>query len=122
MSGFWKKMWISAVSGLLGKIIIAICALGISIAGIKVIGIQFDLTKDNYLLRSFVNLSFIAVPFFGIQIFTHLDTILNWLNKRKDTDLKIKESSIRELELKKEILELERKQQNSGSSVGNDGE
>ena len=111
MGKFWEKWFISASSGCLGRLSIFILVGVIGIVGIKII-----VPNDD----SWTKLIF---PVYGLCIFLmsyvfgDLHTILNWLSKRKDTDLKIKEASIRELELKKKILELERKQLNSRSST-----
>ncbi len=114
MKRFWEKWFISASSGCLGRL-----SIFILVGVIGIFGIKFIFPSDD----SWTKLIFPVYCFCLVlmsYVFGDLHTILNWLSKRKDTDLKIKEASIQELELKKEILELEQKQINSSSSTGKD--
>lgn len=112
MKKFWEKWIISASSGCLGRI-----SIFLLVGVIGIFGIKFILPNNDSWTKLIIPVYAFSV-FFMSYVFGDLHTILNWLSERRNTDLKIKEASIRELELKKELLELERKQLNGGSSKG----
>ena len=103
---FLRELLISASSGCLSRLIIlALVMGGVGYAGVKYIVPCGDILKDLMLLSYCF-----AICLFP-WVFRDLSTILNWFSERK-------ESTIKELELKKEILELEleKNRQNSKSS------
>lgn len=102
MKNFREKWFISASSGCLGRLFIFLLVGIIGIFGIKLI-----LPNDDSWTKLIVPVYCLCL-FLMSYIFGDLHTILNWLIEKKNTDLKIKEASIRELELKKEVLELEK--------------
>ena len=107
--GFWKKMVISATSGLFGKIVLVVAvSLGIGFASTKFIALPEDSVIAKDLMRL---LRFVVGVGLGI-LAVSLPMILRWLSERR-------QDRIRELELKKEILELEIQKENQQSPLDN---
>ena len=112
MKNFWGKWFISASSGCLGRLSILLL-----VGVIGVFGIKFILPNDDSWTKLIYPIYFFSLILMS-YVFGDLHTILNWFSERRNTDLKVKEASIKELELKKELFELERKQLNSRATKG----
>ena len=109
MKNFGKKWFISASSGILGKILLVAFGLCVGFAGSKVV------TFDNAYVTTviFGTLNF-AVVFSMVAFIRNLDTFKEWAQERRQDE-------IRKLELEKEIIELEIQRDNQ-QSTANDKE
>ena len=108
MTGFWKKLIISASNGCFGKIFIFI-PIGI----IGFVGIKFIIPNDDSWTKLIMPI-YVIILFFMGYFFGHLHTIVNWWNQNKADNIKA-------LQLKKDILELEIKKKSSQDQNGNLG-
>ena len=110
MRNFGKKWFISASSGILGKILLVAFGLGVGIAGSKFI----SLPADNNLVKGILVGIFIIIiiPVFlgSIVIAADFESFLEWLSIRRKQEHEKLELENENLKLK---LELRRQEQQS---------
>ena len=100
MKNFGKKWFISASSGLFGKVIFVIVLLA---AGI--VGTAYLLPEESAITKSISALVTFFVITVTMQFFFNLNTFKEWAQERRQDE-------IRKLELEKDILELEIQREN----------
>ena len=111
--GFWKKMVISASSGLFGRALFVVAiTLGAGYAGTKFI----EMSEANPIVQAIAKLIPFIIPFLLISIFMNLHLILDWLSERREAKVRESESKNEGLRLQKEILELEIQRDNQRST------
>ena len=120
MRKFWSEWFISASSGLFGRILILIVGVGAVYIGSKYI----TLPTDSVVIKEFIDLMrTIVFAIYGILLFK-LPDILGWLSEKgKDriTEKELENENLK-LENKNLKLELELQQQKKQSTLDNDEE
>ena len=112
MKNFRKKWFISASSGLFGRLLFLIIILG---GGI--VGSAYLLPEESRITKVIASLIQFVVIYGMMNFFWNIETFKNWWSEGRET-------KIRELELKNENLklELELQQQKKQPTLDNDEE
>ena len=96
MKNFKEKWWISASSGILGKILFVVFGVGVGAIGTKIISVPID----NTIIGAIIFIIGIVIFFLTVGILIYFPDILEWFAYRR-------QSEIEEIELKNESLKLE---------------
>ena len=103
MKNFWSKWFISASSGLFGRLLFLIIILG---GGI--VGSAYLLPEESAITKTISSIMMFLAVTVTLQFFFNLNTFKAWAQERRQDE-------IRKLELKKEIIELEIQRDNQQS-------
>ena len=107
MKNFWSKWFISASSGIFGKLIFILILLAAGIVGSK-----YLLPEESAITKTVSSLITFLVITITIQFFVHINTFKEWAQERRQNEIK-------KLELEKEILELKIQQEHQQSPPDN---
>ena len=103
MRKFWSEWFISASSGLFGRILILIVGMSAIYFGSKYVALPID----NVVIKEFIDLIHtIVLAVYGILLFKMPD-ILNWLSEKRKGRIKEQELRNENLKLENENLKLQ---------------
>lgn len=107
--GFWKRNWEKISTDTISGVLIRLIAVGLGLLIFGIVGTKLiTLPQDSDITKELIDLvQYIITIIYCIVLFK-LSDILQWLREGK-------QDKIRELELKKEILELENQRENQES-------
>ena len=116
MRNFGKKWFISASSGILGRILLVGFGLGAGIVGSQLISVPID---SSIIKGAGVVVGIIAL-LFAVMICAELPMILQWFASRRESDNENLQLENENLQLENENLNLKLKLQEKQSQPDND--